>query len=358
MSRPKTQSQQPKPIYLKLAKRVAIATALVLLCVVPSAVLYAITKEAAVTWASGAFIAGVVAVLMGGVRVGILVAMVMALLAPVAIVAGAVPVTGAALMALMCVMVGGLSRVGLQRAAVLVPVFMAWMLMDPPFWGPQHVVDRTDPTYLTWMVAVFFIGSILPVIVLPFALRKVHLPIPKPHPRRESFPYTLTITLLASAATFVVLQRPNLSAGAWLVATILILVQVGDVGTVRRTIERVVGTLLGMIIVSVIVLQVHSLVVIYAIGVVFGIAALTAKFSPHYWVYMTLITPTVICFTASASSEVANLGEQRAGDTVVGAVLVLLAAALTIGYSHLEQRRGHAPTSDEPVILGRPVSVA
>lgn len=355
-SAPNTPSKSPGTIYAKLAKRVAISTVLVILAVIPSVVLYAITKESAVTWASGAFIAGVAALLMGGVRVGVLVALVMAFIAPVAIVAGTVPITGAALMALMCLVVGSLSRVGLHRAAVLVPVFMAWMIIDPPFWGPQNVVDRTDPTFLTWMAVVFFIGSILPVIVLPYALRKVHLPVPKPNPRRETFPYTLTITLLASVATYLVLEHPNQSAGAWLVATILILVQVGDVGTVGRTFQRVVGTLLGMFIVWGIVTQVQSLVVVYVIGAVFGIAALTAKFSPHYWIYMALITPTVICLSASASSEVANLGVQRAGDTLVGAALVLIAAALTIGYSRLEQSRGHAATSDEPVILGEPIS--
>jgi hypothetical protein len=86
--------------------------------------------------------------------------------------------------------------------------------------------------------------------------------------------------------------------------------------------------------------------------VVFGIAALTAKFSPHYWVYMALITPTIICFTASSSAQVANLGEQRAQDVLIGAALVLLASAITIGYSHVTKKSGHAPTQDAPAVVG------
>ena len=64
-------AHEPKPLYLKLAKRMLIAIIVVVLGVVPAVILLAITKEPAVTWATGAFIAGAVAVKFGGVDVGI-----------------------------------------------------------------------------------------------------------------------------------------------------------------------------------------------------------------------------------------------------------------------------------------------
>lgn len=343
-------------LYAKLAKRVVIACLLILMGVAASAVMYALTHESAATWAVAASIGGVVAVI-SGVRVGVSTAIAMGLLTPIAIVAGALPITGAALMALMCLTVGHLSRLGLHRATLLVPVFMAWMIIDPPTWGPRHVVDRADGTYLAWMGAIFFVGAIVPVVVLGLLLPKLHMPAPVPHGRQESVPYTVTITVLATVATYVVLHYPQkFSAGAWLIATILVLAQVGDVGTVRRTVERVVGTLLGVLVVSLIVLQVHSLVAIYVIGLIFAVAAVTAKFGPHYVLYMVLITPTVVCLNASSSSQVTNLEFQRASDTLIGAILVLLAAACTIGYAHLEKRLGHPPTEDVPTELGRPAA--
>jgi hypothetical protein len=344
-----------KPSYAKLTKRVGIAVAVMLLGLVPSLVLFAITREPATTWATGAFIAGITALLVGGVEVAAFTVVIMSIIVPVAIVSGGTPIAGAALMALMCLTVGRMSRFGLHRATLLVPVFMAWMLISPPFWGPQHVVDRTDSTYLAWMTITFFVGGILPVIVLPLVIRKVRLAVPKPATRREAWPYAITITVLATGATFWLLNAPKQNAGAWLIATILVLAQVGDVGTVRRTIQRVLGTLLGMLVVTVIVLKVDSMVVLYCIGFVFAVAALTAKLSPHYWLYMALVTPTIICFTASSSSEVANLGEQRAQDTLIGAALVLLASAITIGYARLEAHRGHGPTAEVPAVLGEPV---
>lgn len=349
-------SAAAKPLYAKLTKRVAIAIAVMLLGLVPSLVLYAITKEPATTWATGAFIAGITALLVGGVEVAAFTVIIMSILVPVSIVSGGTPIAGAALMALMCLMVGRLSRFGLHRATLLVPVFMAWMLISPPFWGPDQVVDRTDGTFLTWMMITFFVGGILPVIVLPFAIRKVRMAVPKPASPREAWPYAITITVLATGATSWLLNSPKQDAGAWLIATILVLTQVGDVGTLKRTIQRVLGTLLGMLVVGVLVVEVDSMVTLYVIGFVFAVAALTAKLSPHYWLYMALITPTIICFTASSSTEVANLGEQRAQDTLIGAVLVLVASGITIGYARLEDRRGDGPTVETPAVLGEPIS--
>ncbi len=344
-----------RSVYATLARRIVVSIAIMVLLNIPTGILFAINHEFATTWATAAGIVGVTAIITGNVQVAVVSSIAIGLLAPVAIVAGQSPITGAALMALMCMTVGKLSRIGLHRATLLVPIFMAWMILDPPTWGPGHAVDRTDSTYLAWMALIFFVGAIGPVLVLPWALRKINMPAPKPHPRRESVPYTATITVLASVCTYFLLQMPHQAAGAWLIATIIVLAQVGDVGTFRLTLQRVIGTWLGLVLVSLVISAVHSLSWVYIIGLVFAVAAITAKFSPHYWMYMALITPTVVCLNASSSSQLFNLGEQRALDTLVGSALVLLASCITMGFAHIEARLGHAPTTDEPAIAGEPL---
>ena len=124
-------------------------------------------------------------------------------------------------------------------------------------------------------------GRDLPQIVLPFFLKKVKLAAPQPHPRREALPYTITITVLATAATYWILLDPSKwYAGAWLISTILVLSQIGNVGTVRLTVARVVGTTVGSLLVIALVAQVHSIALIYVIGLVLGVIAIAAKFSP------------------------------------------------------------------------------
>jgi hypothetical protein len=355
----KTPAHADRPLYATLARRLVIAIALMILILIPSVILILITGEFAATWASAAAIAGLAAVAAGGVEVAILTSVVMALITPIAIIAGQSPVTGAALMALMCLTVGRMSRFGLHRATLLVPVFMAWMIINPPFWGPKELVVRTDSTYLAWMGVFFLVGAIIPVIVLPFILKKVKLAAPQPHPRQEALPYTITITVLATGATFWILQDPSKwYAGAWLISTILVLSQIGNVGTVRLTIARVVGTTVGSLLVIALVAQVQSMLLIYVIGLVLGVIAIAAKFSPHTWIYFVFITPTVVCLNASSNQHLGDLGKQRAADTLVGAALVLLASAITIGYSHWANNHGAGPTVDEPKIAGESVEPA
>lgn len=338
-----TPAAADKPLYAKLTKRVIIATVVLVLGLIPSIVLVAITKEFAATWATVAYIAGFTAVLVASIDVAVIVVVVMSLFVPVAIVAGGTPVAGAALMAIMCLTVGRMSRFGLHRATMLVPIFMAWMIISPPFWGPQHLVERTNGTYLSWMTLIWFVGGIFPVIVMPFVLRKMKVPhaTPQTHTRRESIPYTITITVLATAGTFWSLSMPGQTAGAWLIATIIVLAQVGDVSPLRLTIHRVVGTLIGIGLLTVIIVEVQSITLIYIIGFVFAIAAIASKFSPKAWIYFVFVTPAIVCLTASASSQLKDLSVQRVQDTLIGAVLVLIAAACTIGFSHVMNRKGH-----------------
>ena len=341
-----------RPFPRVLVRRVAIALALAVLIVVPALIMVLATRlgtghvEGAATWASMPAIIGIAVVAVGGASLGARVAVVVALLAPLSIVAGQSPVAGAALMALMCLSVGYTARFGLNRATMLVPVFIAWTIIDPPVWGTQATLDRTDTSYLVWMAAIFLVGAIFPVIVGPFLLRKVHLPPPKPHPRSEAVPYTVIITVLTTVSTYYVLDHTALYGGGFLVAAILVLTPLGATEPLRPTLYRVAGTLLGAIVVIPIILNVSSLTLIYLIGVGCGIAAVAAKFSPRAWIYYALIVPTSACLNAVAVPQVRQLGEQRVIDNVVGAVLVLLAVACSIGFSRL--RSNHHGAGADP----------
>jgi len=331
-----------------LLRRLVIALILAVILAIPAVIMSLLTNEPAASgWASMAAIGGLVAVAAAGPRIGVITAIVMGLLAPVSIIAGQTPITGAALMALMCLMLGRLSRFGLHRATVLVVIFIAWTLIAPPPWGPTESVVRTDETYLAWMGAIFFVGALVPVLIMPFLLRKMKRPAPVLHTRDEAVPYTVSITVLATISTYYVLANPTDFAGAFLVATILVLTQVGEAAVLKPTIYRVIGTILGSTIVVLIVAQIHSLPVVYLIGLILGTAAVIAKFGPHPWLYYTFITPTAVFLNALSVQQVGELGEQRLVDNIVGAVLVLIAAGLTIAYSQWHAKHGHIDAAEQ-----------
>lgn len=349
-----------KPPFAKvLLRRVLIAIVLVLILLVPAIIMVLATlvltgrAEAAATFAAIPALAGIAAVVAGGWDLGLRTAIVLGLLGPLTVVAGASPVSGAALMALMCLMVGLMSRWGLQRAGLMVPVMVAWTLITPPPWGGATTVDRLDTTYLLWMAAIFFAGGIFPVLVGPFLLRKAHLPAAKPHPRSEAIVYTVIITILTAGSTYYVLDHPKMYAGAFLVAAILVLTPVGESAVLKPTVIRVVATAAGSILVLLIVAEARSLTVVYLAGLVFGVAAVAAKFSPRAWIYYVLMVPTTACLNAFALPQVAQLGEQRVVDNAVGGVLVLIACALAIGYARWQARRDASETAGS-----RPVAAA
>jgi len=352
-------SPQP-PLAKILLRRLLIAVFLVLVLLIPAIIMLAATGlitgrvEPAATFAAIPALAGLAAVAVGGWDLGLRTAIVLACLGPLTIVAGASPVSGAALMALMCLMVGLMSRWGLHRAGLMVPVMVSWTLITPPVWGSATVVDRTDLTYLVWMAAIFFVGGIFPVLLCPFFLRRLHLPAAKPHPRREAIVYTIMIVVLTTASTYYVLDHPKMFGGAFLVATILVLAPIGEASVVGPTVIRVIATAAGSVLVLAIVTEARSLTAVYVLGLIFGVAAVVAKFSPRAWIYYVLMVPTTACLNAFALPQVAQLGEQRVVDNLVGGVLVLAASGLAIGYAHWEARRGNS-TTQEQVIAGESV---
>lgn len=384
----------------------AIAIGLVLLLLVPAFGLMAATGQPAATYAAMGTLIGIVAVMGGGLRIGAITAVVVALLAPLAVITGLTPVTGAALMALMTLVVGRLSTFGLHRATMLVPILLAWPMLTPVPWLPHGKVEelnallaskgmsladaltsmqgeqaassaqasstgdavsrlvtelRMDSTYLTWLVAFFFIGAIIPVLI--GWLMRHRRPEPKltMHPRRETVPYTITITVLAACATYYFLENPKLPGGAFFIAVILVLTQVGNDIAWRLTIQRVIGTFVGVGVFIVInawvgttsyteVLGLPFPLEIYLIGIAFGVVAIMAKFGPRQWLYFILIVPTTAYLNAFTVGGAAGLGKARLIDNLVGAALVVLAALVTLGAGRLYAQRFPAdPKTPIPV---------
>ena len=343
-----TQSAAAMP----LAKRTELSLAIVVLTLLPAIVMLAVAYvgtgelQAAATWASIPAVAGIVAAAMGGRRFAVIAAIVMAFAAPLAIVAGLSPVSGAAVMALMCMMVGRLARFGLHKSAILVPIMLAWPLIDPPTWSGATTVDRLQTAYLLWMAAIFLVGGIIPAFVVPWLMRKRPRKAPKAHSRQEAVPYTVMITTLVTVGTFYVLDSPTMYGGAFLIAAILVLAPLGQAQTLKPTIVRILATMLGSILLLAMLSQVHSLALVYVIGVVMITVALIARFGPRGWIYYVFMMPATASLNATSMAQVGQLGEQRVVDNIVGGVLVLVATAIVIAYSNWSSRHGHADDTD------------
>lgn len=340
------------PAAMPFAKRTTLSLVIVVITLAPAIVMLGVTfvgtgqMQVAASWASIPAIAGIVAAATGGRRFAVISAIVMGFLAPLTIVAGLSAVSGAAVMGLMCMTVGRLARFGLNRSAILVPIMLAWPLIDPPTWSGASSVDRLDTAYLLWMASIFFVGGIIPAFAVPWLMRKRPRKEAETHSQREAVPYTIMITALVTVSTFYVLATPTMYGGAFLIAAILVLAPLGQAETLKPTIVRVLATIIGSILLVAIVSQVHSLALVYVIGLVLITAALIARFGPRGWIYYVFMMPATACLNATTLAQVGQLGKQRVVDNVIGGALVLSATAIVIAYSSWSSQRGHTDDVD------------
>jgi MFS family permease len=343
---------------MPVKRRLVLVGVALVLVLLPAIVMLLITwaatgkPQGAATWASIPAIVGAAAALAGGRRYAVIVSIVMAFLAPLAIVAGLSPVSGAALMAILCMTVGRLSRVGLQKSGLLVPVMLAWALIDPPAWNGATSVDRLDNSYLLWMTLIFFVGGLIPALAVSWMLRKRKTPKLASHSQDEAVTYTVIITILTAVSTFYVLDNPKMIGGAFLIAVILVMAPIGTAQTLKPTVFRVLGTIIGSVFVVALVSKVDSLSLVYIFGLLFLLVSLFARLSGLAWVYYVLMVPATACLNATTLTQVGELGKQRVVDNVVGGILVIAATAIAIGYSHLASKNGEASDVDHEIETG------
>ena len=156
--------------------------------------------------------------------------------------------------------------------------------------------------------------------------------------------YTVMITTLVTVSTFYVLDNPKMIGGAFLIAVILVMAPIGTAQTIKPTLLRILGTVLGSIFVIALVSKVDSLGVVYLIGLVFLIVSGYARLSGLAWMYFVFMVPATACLNATTLTQIGELGKQRVVDNVVGGIAVIIATVVAIGYSHWAS--GHAETAE------------
>ena len=315
--------------------------AIVVMCV-PFAVFTVINHEvAASSWAVLAGVTALANYVLGGPAFGYLSVGLLTALTPLAIVSGSVPLAGAGLMAIMCYGVGVSAARGLNRGMLLIPLFLAWMIIAPPPWSTTPV-DRDSTTYLLWNMLIWGGGALWAVLVFPPLLRKMKTRPPEPNSRADTVIYTVTITVLCTLSTLAVLIWWPGSDGAWLVVTLLAITQVGHVETLKRTAARVVGTVIGAVAAAGLVTIISNGAVLIGVGLILVVAAVVIRMGPHYWLYMAFITPAVVVFSSTSAADVDTTDAKRLTLTLIGAALVLLASGITLLWARYQQT--HAGT--------------
>jgi hypothetical protein len=212
---------------------------------------------------------------------------------------------------------------GIHSPVLMVPVFISFILVAPPPVPP-----------LTTVPAALMSGAVLTLGGL-WATASARLLLGQPKSEiarkqvglRGAIAYGLLMAIVLGVAAWAVLTFAKFHQGAWLLLTLIILLQPSAHDTVTKSLQRLAGTLVGSVVALALILIALPSTVDLMIGGILIFAALSLRYvlKRPYWEYVTVLTPAVILLSSTGFDQV-RVAEDRVGFTLIASTIAILLA--------------------------------
>jgi uncharacterized membrane protein YccC len=213
---------------------------------------------------------------------------------------------------------------------------MAMAVFTAGAFFPTHVPGDAPPGSLQGAVGIalaVLLGGVLGAVVLRVVLRHHHAPHSSPPvawPDVLVNAVALGATLLLGTAAVLAWDRGPVAS--WLMITIVVLAQPTDERTLRRSAQRLFGSLAGSLIAACFALVLattwQSAIVAFAFFIVawsYRLSHPAVETGHGYWIYTVITTPAMILLAVPYGGDrTLEAAGQRAGLTVVGVIAVVL----------------------------------
>lgn len=282
-----------------------------------------------------------VAAIFGGRKLAV------SMLVPFAVAAGLAvwwsdnPWLAALLMLVVAGTRGMMAQYGMHGPLSMSVIAIGFILAEPPKPSMQ------GPAALLVGILVLIVGGYAVLTVIAF---RRWMPTPKiqevPPMRANYFGLILGVTV-AVAAWFTV-QYQLSHEGAWIMLTIVVVLQPNGKDAFKKAFQRSVGTTLGFLIAIGLATTVDQSWFLYLIGIVAMVAAMAyLMLKKPYWEYAILLTVGIVILEGSSTSIV-NTANTRFHATIIGATAAL---AVTLAMAPFGRWvNGHEiPETAEPV---------
>ena len=273
-------------------------------------------------WTMGST-AGFVAMMTGGPRVAATVAVALLVLMPLATWSSGSPWFGAVILAIAAAVAAYPARWYRDTGTNWAVITLVFAAANPPSMG--HDLTPSD---------ILLIGVIASLAVLwGMGMAAAGGATGPTTPsggvgQRHALAFALVKGAAVGATTGVVIDRHLGLAGAWMVMTVVLVVQPGIADTWSRSLQRAAGTVAGFVIALVVGVVVPWSPVVYIAGTLFLVLALVMrKKGITYWRYVALMTPAVVLMEG-ANGAVVTTDIERLFATVIGAAISLTLVAL------------------------------
>ena len=241
------------------------------------------------------------------------------------------PVAGAVVFGLFTGACALAAKRGLHSPVLMTPVFLSFVLVAPP-----------QVPGLTALPAALLTGAVLLLGGL-WATASARVLLGRPRLQSEgqalstraTIAYAVLMAVVVGIAAWGVLAFAKNHQGAWLLLTLIIVLQPSAHDTFVRSLQRLGGTLLGAVIALALILAGVDSTLALVIGGIVLFAAFAVRYvlKRPYWEYVTVLTPAVILLD-SPGLDAIRVAEDRVGytliATLVGLVIALLIKAVLV----------------------------
>lgn len=235
------------------------------------------------------------------------------------------PLAGAVIFGLFTGACALSARRGLHSPVLMVPVFLSFVLAAPP-----------DVPGTSTVVAALLTGVVLLLGGL-WATGSARVLLGRPRTRPESphlgaratLTYSVVMALVVGVATWGVLTFAKDHQGAWLLLTLIIVLQPNAHDTFVKSLQRLGGTLVGGLVALGLILVGVDATLALVIGGILLFAAFSVRYvlKRPYWEYVTVLTPAAILLN-TPGLDAMTVTEDRVVYTVIATVVGVAIALL------------------------------
>ena len=239
---------------------------------------------------------------------------------------------GALIIAVLAGYGGYSARYGNESPVLLVPVVVAFIVISPPDLTDRAGTTLTGFHYASVVGTSLLIGGVWVAALGLLLARKLERAKDDPVERSVAIGYGIALALSTGIATFIAARYFPGSTGAWVILTILLVMKPRPTDMWRTARHRVGGTLAGALMAAALVVGMDAVGLSLstwstALGAVFLVFALSFIRVRPYWQYVALLTPAIILLKSSGDDTL-NLDAQRVLMTIIGTLVALAFAVI------------------------------
>ncbi|MEI6621989.1 MAG: FUSC family protein [Actinomycetes bacterium] len=312
-------------------KMTLLGAGIIALLAVPAIVLMFTPVEAGAGAAMPGMMAAALGVLVGGVRRGLVVTVWVIIAVGICPVGLVFPALGVLLVACMGASSGFAAYRGMDLPIYMVNIFVGLTMLNPPALTASQFTDgvKVGPSYILTLMGVTAVGAVWSFGWMSVLRKKLpRLPMNPLH-RESAMVYGATLALLTGATAAVALTWFQYSLAGWVILTIYIVCRPSYKGAsvvhgIRdRAEQRAVGTVVGVLIAAALAFLVPNPNYLVIIGIGFLVAAVSRLIAKvPYWQYVVLLTPAMV-FMDSSGIHVDSVALARVACSFIGIALAL-----------------------------------